>query len=132
MMMPSLPFVFLSMIFMHVLDDYVLQGVLAQMKQRSWWVENAPDPLYKNDYLMALWMHSLSWSFMIMLPLALYTYCDVGILFVIGFIVNAAIHFIVDDLKANKHCINLWQDQVVHLIQIAITFAVVLNGGSWL
>lgn len=128
MMMPSLPFVFLSMIFMHVLDDYVLQGVLAQMKQKDWWVKNAPDPMYKNDYLMALWMHSLSWSFMIMLPLALYAYCDVGILFVIGFIVNTAIHFIVDDLKANKHCINLWQDQVTHLIQIAVTFAVVLAG----
>jgi len=128
MMMPSLPFVFLSMVFMHVLDDYVLQGVLAQMKQKDWWVKNAPDSLYKNDYLMALWMHSLSWSFMIMLPLALYVYCDVGILFVVGFIINTLIHFIVDDLKANKHCINLWQDQVAHLIQIAVTFAVILAG----
>ena len=27
----------------------------------------------------------------------------------------------VDDLKANEKCINLWQDQLIHMCQIAMT-----------
>lgn len=29
----------LTMIFMHIIDDYCLQGILASMKQKSWWTE---------------------------------------------------------------------------------------------
>ena len=39
------------MIFCHIVDDYYLQGKLASMKQKSWWEKNAPDRLYKYDYL---------------------------------------------------------------------------------
>ena len=27
---------------MHIVDDYYLQGILAKMKQKSWWKEVAP------------------------------------------------------------------------------------------
>ncbi len=47
-------FVLLSMIFLHIVDDYYLQGILASMKQKSWWEENAPQRLYKYDYIVAL------------------------------------------------------------------------------
>ena len=57
-----------TMIFCHIVDDYYLQGWLASAKQKSWWEKNAPEKLYKYDYLAALFMHSFSWSFMIMLP----------------------------------------------------------------
>ena len=40
------------------------------------------------------------------------------------FLVNAAIHAIIDDLKANKKKINLVIDQSLHIIQILITFIV--------
>lgn len=66
-------FILFCMLFCHVIDDYYLQGILASMKKKSWWEKNAPDELYKNDYKMALFMHSFSWSFMIMLPLTAYT-----------------------------------------------------------
>ena len=33
----SLEFVFVWMLFMHVLDDFRLQGIMAEMKQKSWW-----------------------------------------------------------------------------------------------
>ena len=59
------------MIFLHVVDDYYLQGILAQLKQKSWWEKNAPDPLYKNDYKVALVTHAFSWTFMIMLPITI-------------------------------------------------------------
>lgn len=122
-------FVLLSMIFCHIIDDYYLQGILASMKQKSWWEKNAPDKLYKNDYIMALIMHSLSWSFMIMLPLAIYNNFNIGWLFVIVFVANALIHGCVDSLKANVRKINLIQDQIIHIVQIVITFAVLLMLG---
>ena len=62
----------LTMIFLHIVDDYYLQGWLASAKQKSWWEQNALDKLYKHDYIMALFMHSFSWAFMIMLVPTIY------------------------------------------------------------
>ena len=76
-------FILLFMVMMHIVDDYYLQGILAKMKQKSWWEENAPNKLYRKDYLMALFMHSFSWAFSIMLPLAIYFKFQIGISFLI-------------------------------------------------
>ena len=110
---------------MHIVDDYYLQGWLASAKQKSWWQQNAPDKLYKNDYMMALFMHSFSWAFMIMLPLAFIAYFEVGIGYVVVFVANLATHAIVDNLKANKRKINLWVDQLIHIAQICMTFLLI-------
>ena len=119
-------FISLAMVYMHIIDDYVLQGILASMKCKSWWEKNYPDPLYKNDYCTALVMHSLSWAFSVMLPIAVYYKFELSSTFVIMFFVNAAIHNIVDDLKANKKKINLYQDQMIHFIQLFITSMILL------
>ena len=117
-------FLFLTMIFMHILDDFVLQklGCLAMLKQKSWWVEQKEyKPIYKYDYLVALAMHSFSWAFMIMLPIAFNCDFNVSSWFAIVFCVNAIVHFIVDNLKANCGAINLVIDQTIHIIQIVCT-----------
>ena len=114
--------IFLTMIFLHIVDDYYLQGILAQMKQKKFWKEQAPDELYKYDYIWALIMHAFSWTFMIMLPLIFVS--PINPAFYIIFVVNLAIHAYVDNLKANKHKINLWQDQLIHLAQIILTFII--------
>lgn len=114
-------FIFLSMIFCHIIDDYYLQGVLANLKQREWWKNNAPQDIYANDYIMALFMHSFSWSFMVMLPIAVSNKFNIGIRFIFLMAVNMLIHGYVDHMKANKRCINLIQDQSIHLLQIVIT-----------
>lgn len=114
-------FIILTMIFCHIVDDYYLQGWLASAKQKKWWQENAPQKLYKYDYIAALIMHSMSWSFMIMLPIAMSMLFNIPTMFLIVFICNAIIHGIVDNLKANKLKINLIADQSIHLLQIAIT-----------
>lgn len=114
-------FIVLLMIFCHIVDDYYLQGWLASAKQKEWWEKNAPQKLYKNDYIWALLMHSFSWSFMVMLPIAYYKGFNVNYEFLIMFMLNFAIHAIVDDAKANKKLINLWSDQIIHMLQIAIT-----------
>lgn len=119
-------FLLISMIFLHIVDDYYLQGKLALFKQKKWWQENYPKELYKNDYLMALFFHSFSWSFMIMLPL--YYYCNwiFSNTLLVLFIINIIIHFIVDNLKANKGILNLVQDQLIHLLQIIISWFVII------
>lgn len=119
-------FTLLLMIFCHIVDDYYLQGWLASAKQKKYWQENAPEKLYKYDYIWALIMHSFSWAFMIMLPIAYSLSFNINIAFLIAFIVNVIIHAITDDLKANKRKINLWEDQIIHLIQIGLTAYIVL------
>lgn len=120
-------FIFLSMIFCHIVDDYYLQGWLASAKQKKYWKENAPDELYKYDYIMALIMHSMSWSFMIMLPIAIFMQLEISLKFMIIWVINAIIHGIVDNLKANLFKINLIEDQCIHIIQIIITACLLLN-----
>lgn len=119
-------FIFWTMIFMHIIDDYRLQGILADFKQKQWWRENAPDKLYKYDYIWALLIHSFSWSFMIMLPIAYVINFNITGLFTMVFIANITIHAFVDDLKANRKKINLIQDQTIHLMQIILTFIILL------
>ena len=114
-------FLILLMVFCHIVDDYYLQGILAKMKQKRWWEENAPDKKYKTDWEVALYMHGFSWTFMIMLPIAIANQFEINLLFVIIFFVNGFIHCFVDDLKANKLKINLRQDQGVHLLQVLVT-----------
>lgn len=118
--------ILLCMFFMHIVDDYYLQGILASMKQKSWWEQNAPDPLYKNDYKMALVEHAFSWAFMMMLPAVVYT-AIIGTMLPIWFIIiffflNVTIHALVDNAKANTKIINLIQDQSIHFIQIICTW----------
>ena len=107
------------MIFLHIIDDFCLQGIMASMKQKSWWQEHpvGSKPKYKNDYIAALFAHSFSWSFMIMLPVLIWGQWEWPIL-----IANMVTHAVVDDAKANKMQINLIQDQTCHLIQILMTW----------
>ena len=120
----------IGMIFCHIVDDYYLQGWLANAKQRAWWKINAPNPLYKYDYLMALFMHSFSWSFMVMLLPTYYVFnsqfaTDYGLIamqVIAMFIVNLIIHFETDNAKANLGKINLIQDQTIHMAQIFVTW----------
>lgn len=122
-------FVLILMIFCHIVDDYYLQGWLASAKQKQWWKDNAPDKLYRFDYIWALIMHSFSWSFMIMLPIALFNSFAISGAFVGMLVFNMIMHAFVDDLKANKRMINLWTDQFCHMVQIAGTFYVFAVGG---
>ena len=117
------------MIFCHVVDDYYLQGWLASAKQKKWWEENAPDNLYKNDYKVALLVHSFSWAFSINLPVLVYALFfqllpTIILPYFILLVANMIIHYIVDNLKANKLKINLIADQSIHFIQILISWVV--------
>ena len=73
-------------------------------------------------------MHGLSWSFMIMLPIAVAINFNVDINFFLMFIINAVFHAAIDDLKANKYRINLLTDQFTHIGQILVTFILYILG----
>lgn len=111
------------MLFAHIVDDFYLQGILAKMKQRQWWKDNAPDVLYKHDYLAALIIHAISWSCMIMAPAILFKLPTINLaMIIILFIFNVTTHADIDNYKANLHKINLIQDQLLHLGQIIWTW----------
>ena len=96
-------FILISMLFMHIVDDYYLQGILASMKQKAWWKkQESYKDLYKYDYIVALIMHSFSWAFMVMMPIAFVMSFTISVGFVLALLINTTIHCIVDNLKANK------------------------------
>ena len=120
-----------AMMFCHIVDDYYLQGWLASAKQKKYWKDNAPDELYKNDYKMALFMHSFSWSFMVMLIPTIYKLFfeiefNVFWDYIFCFVINQCLHFYIDNTKANKKRINLITDQCIHIIQIIMTWLMVI------
>lgn len=119
-------FLLLLMIFCHIVDDYYLQGWLASAKQKKWWEENAPQRMYEYDYLWALLMHSFSWAFMIMLPIFFVSNFQVTGIMLSFFLWNMFIHAMTDHAKANLYIINLWQDQGIHMIQLLITWLVLV------
>lgn len=119
---------FFTMLFCHIYDDYRLQGILADFKQKSWWKKNCPDKEYKYDYIIALFEHGFSWSFMIMLPLTVlnimgWIESNVGV-FVLLLVINTLLHSVIDHLKANMKLINLCEDQVMHVGQVLITWLI--------
>lgn len=120
-------FVILFMLFCHIIDDFILQSAfLSNGKQKQWWEKNAPDELYKYDFLVCLIMHSISWTFSIMFPIFIYCKFHVSEIMIFIFIMNAIIHGVTDHLKANCHMINLIQDQIIHIMQIIMTFILLL------
>jgi hypothetical protein len=120
-------FILFAMIFLHIVDDYYLQGILAKMKQKQWWEDNAPDDLYKYDYIPALIAHGFSWSFVTMLPLVIYELFIFSIpsfwyVYTVMLLVNTFLHSYVDTFKANFKVLNLIADQLCHLTQIIVTW----------
>ena len=105
----------------HLVADYTLQGWLANGKQKAWWRRNCAEEIldkYRYDYIAALVCHSLYWSIFV---------CSVfykSSLFLAAIAVNTLVHAVIDDLKANRMKINLIADQLLHLSQILVTFAV--------
>lgn len=125
------------MVFCHIIDDFHIQGILADLKQKSWWCEQIakiseerPDAevpklmqRYGKDYIAALLAHAFEWSFFVHIPLMIFVGFEPVVL--ASLFANIVIHALVDDLKCNVQEINLVQDQIYHLGQICISFAII-------
>ena len=121
--------ILLFMILFHIIDDFVLQPIsLSNLKQKKWWEkQEGYSDKYKDDYKVALAIHSMSWSIMIHIPLVIMFPSLGQLALLISFIVNAVIHYFIDDLKANKLKINLFEDQMVHFWQICTTLSFIMS-----
>ena len=121
--------ILLFMILLHIIDDFVLQPIsLSNLKQKKWWKkQEGYSDKYKDDYKVALAIHSMSWSIMIHIPLVIMFPSLGQLALLISFIVNAVIHYYIDDLKANKLKINLFEDQMVHFWQICTTLSFIMS-----
>jgi len=119
-------FMLLTMLFLHVVDDFGMQGIMGSMKMKSWWDKQTKDPKYQYDYVPVLFLHAFSWSFAVMLPIAAATGFRTDWIFTALLVLNTAVHAWVDDMKANRLKINLVQDQACHVAQILATFCAYL------
>ena len=122
--------IFILMVLMHVIDDFVLQPVcLSKLKQEKWWMEECkkqdlPFKKYEDDFIAALFCHSASWSAMILLPIIFWMpNCE---WLCVVWLLNTLTHSLIDNLKANDLKLNLVQDQLLHLAQICITLIVIM------
>ena len=130
------PLVFILALALHIFADFNLQGLLANFKQKEWWICRPKYYKYKYDYIISGIIHAFFWSCFTFLPILYLTLYDaferieipfvgnvpIFVLAIIGIIiVNTGIHYFIDDLKANKHKINLCQDQLAHVVQIGLT-----------
>lgn len=115
-------------ILLHLIADYTLQGCLANLKQRSWWIEEGKKrdmtmqeiAKYKHDYKCGLLCHSLYWTLITFFPIIFLSNLSWAVVSLIV-LINTAIHYEVDDMKANQGKLTLWQDQGLHLLQIVLT-----------
>ena len=120
---------FFVMFWLHLIDDFHLQGLLGDLKKKSWWEKNYPNELYNDDLKFALFDHSFSWSFTTHIPLliiSLYSYYANRYLYSLWLYVwcivfNTLLHMIIDNSKANKQKISLSTDQIFHIAQIVIS-----------
>lgn len=130
-------FIFLLIIFLHIIADFNLQGILSSLKQKRFWIRKniekecfeicsaktfALEHKYRFDYWVALFIHSFMWIFIVMLPVAFKMNFNINFAFILLFILNLIIHVVVDDLKANKLKISLLEDQGFHLLQLLSIF----------
>ena len=117
---------FALMLFCHVIEDFHIQGILANLKQANWWKESVEDfEPYCRDYIVALLIHGFEWSFFVHIPLMWFIGFTPAVC--ISLFINTLLHSFIDDLKCNKELTNLKQDQLLHIIQIALTIAFI----SW-
>lgn len=120
--------IFYLTLLLHFVADFTLQGCLANLKQKRWWITECEKhgvelKKYKNDYICGLVCHSMYWTLLTFAPLL--WLCEKQSVCAWIIVFNTAIHAVIDDLKANKMKINLIEDQFLHFVQIVITFAIV-------
>ena len=115
--------VLLIMIYLHILDDFVLQNCLAKLKQKDHWADIVKDhPLYKYDYIMALIAHATEWTTTVSIPIFISFFIKpvdtfLKVVFLLIYVLTIFLHAHIDDRKANLKDINLIIDQFLHVIQ---------------
>ena len=78
----------------------------------------------RSGFIAGLMCHSIMWSVVTFVPLAFVVNAST---FSVLMLVNTGVHAVVDHLKCNRECINLFTDQLIHLVQVVVTVYVCCN-----
>lgn len=131
-------FILIMMILLHIVEDFHLQGILTNLKQKDWWIKELrkfpynPDvwwDKYKHDYKVGLIVHSIENAVFVILPFMIndlyYTFTvkssnNFFIAWIIDLLLVGISHYKIDNLKCNKLRINLIVDQLLHLAIIVV------------
>lgn len=128
----------LLMVLAHIVEDFHIQGIMAQMKQKSWWYDQfakasyeQPDRdmgdimgTYGRDYLVALFLHGLEWAICVSIPVIFYQDFALSTYMLFAITAMAVMHAVIDHLKCNLYTINLVEDQAFHIMQVFVLWAV--------
>lgn len=122
--------ILLFIIFLHIQDDFN-QGIISQMKKKTWWKENEPNiELCKYDYIVVLLVHGFKTTFISMLPILIYILFQNDITLFISYtillIFNSITHAIIDNAKCNNLRINLIEDQLLHLLFLVASWIILI------
>ena len=116
-------FLIVSMLFLHVIADYLVQNeFMAKFKQKKNWEDYNDTGLYSFDYIAVLLAHTFSWSFIVFFPLLIEFKDAFGYFAIV--LINTGIHAYIDDYKCNKLKISLITDQILHIAQIMMTIGI--------
>ena len=116
----------LLMLLAHIVEDFHLQGRMADMKQKIWWLKQTDDPKYQHDYIPVLLLHGFEWAICVSIPVFFYTGFEPSMGYVFMACIMAILHSLVDHMKCNEMCINLVTDQAIHMVQIIVLFAMAI------
>ena len=130
------------MIFMHFIGDVYLQGnSLSNAKRREYWerIEQKTGVKHPYSHICFLMLHSFLWSFTTLLPILLKiifyqmliisglipepsSFQNLILFYLAAVSVNTLAHGFIDNAKSNLKQIGEIQDQILHIIQITVTF----------
>lgn len=106
------------MVLCHIIADFHLQGIMGDMKQKSFWKPYGEQ--YQNDWKPVMLLHGIEWAIIVSVPCLLTSWFDVSWWFIAAVIVTGLTHAYIDNLKANNFQINLIEDQALHMLQIVL------------
>ena len=111
------------MIFCHFVSDFYLQSKSNSLikKKDCWENRHKKSNGRKYNYIFGLLLHSFVWGISILLPF----FFETGKLYYPVLFFNVIIHAYIDNLKSNKKSISSVLDQILHLMQIIITWLVI-------
>lgn len=107
------------MLLMHIIEDFHVQGRMADMKQRSFWEPYGE--MYGNDHKVVLLLHGFEWAVFVSIPLFLFA--DVHWSYFAVMVSMAVCHAMIDDAKCNGRTLNLVEDQTAHVMQVIVMLA---------
>ena len=114
------------MVLLHVMEDFHIQGRMADMKQKAFWKPYGE--MYARDHIPVLLLHGFEWSMFVSLPILITSWSSVSAGFMAVVVANGLIHSLVDHLKCNSLKLSLVQDQAIHITQIVAVLAVWESG----